>query len=313
VVISTEEVDMRLSRWGRSPYETQEDLRIEREALEKHVEVLAEGADAEIVVVHSKITAGQKLLDAAPSLELLITTTSGTDHIDLGLMAGAGVAVCRLPGPRRDAVVEATMGMIIWGLRRFGVMDDWARRGRWGRGLLPEVAPRLLSSARVGVVGLGVIGEEIERRLTHAGAEVWGCDPSGIPDHLRASSIDEMLGHCDVVSLHCDLNSGSAGMISASRLAGAHPGLILVNTARGGLVDTAAALQAVQQGGLAGLCLDVFPDEPTDLGPFAAHPRVLVTPHAAGYHDQLADLIREDLEAVVQAWVHRQPLPNVVR
>lgn len=301
---------MRLSRWGWSPYETSEDALQEARALSDLVEVGQGRSDAEVVVLHSKIPAGRALLDAAPSMKLLITTTSGTDHIDLNLMRSAGVTVCRLPEARRDAVVEATTGMLIWGLRGFGVLDKWASDGHWGRKNLPQLAPRLLQSSRIGVVGLGVIGQEVARRLSGVGAEVWGADPRGVPDGLTTSSLSEMARGCDALTLHCDLNPTTEGLISRSILADCSPRLVLVNTARGRLVDTRAALEAVQENRLGGLCLDVFPDEPTDLSVFGANERVFVSPHSAGFHAGLSQRIREGIVGAVTAWVRGEDVPH---
>ena len=303
---------MRLSRWGWSPYETDDDRAAESEVLSPIVEVVSDQSDAEVVVVHSKIVAGPGLLDAAPSLQLLITTTSGTDHIDLAAMRDAGVTVCRLPLARRDAVVEATIGMLIWGLRGFGVMDDWAQRGDWGRPMLPQLEPRLMQSARVGVVGLGVIGRQVVRTLSAMGAEVWGADPRGGLDGVKSATLVEMVRGCDAVTLHCDLNPSSENLISAEILGVCSPRLVLVNTARGRLVDTGAALDAVHAGRLAGLCLDVYPQEPVDLKAFAQHPRVFVSPHSAGYHVGLGRMVREGLERTVSAWLNGESLPYSV-
>lgn len=299
---------MRLSRWGWSPYETDDDRAAEAEVLSPLVEVVPDRSDAEIVVVHSKIPAGPSLLEAAPSLQLLVTTTSGTDHIDLAAMRDAGVTVCRLPLVRRDAVVEAAIGMLIWGLRGFGVMDDWAQRGEWGRPLLPQLEPRLIRSAVVGVVGLGVIGSQVARSLGAMGAEVWGTDPRGGMDGVKSATVAEMVRSCDAVSLHCDLNPSSENIISGGLLNECSPKLVLVNTARGRLVDTRSALAAVHAGRLAGLGLDVFPQEPTDLKEFAQHPRVFVSPHSAGYHAGLGRMVREGLVRTVSAWIRRERL-----
>ena len=299
---------MRLSRWGWSPYETDDDRAAEAEVLSPLVEVGPDRSDAEIVVVHSKIQAGPSLLEAAPSLQLLVTTTSGTDHIDLAAMRDAGVTVCRLPLVRRDAVVEAAIGMLIWGLRGFGVMDDWAQRGEWGRPLLPQLEPRLIGSAVVGVVGLGVIGSQVATSLGAMGAEVWGTDPRGGMDGVKSATLAEMVRSCDAVTLHCDLNPSSENIISGGLLGECSHRLVLVNTARGRLVDTRAALAAVHAGRLAGLGLDVFPDEPADLKEFAQHPRVFVSPHSAGYHVGLGRMVREGLVRTVSTWIRGERL-----
>jgi len=302
---------MRLSRWGRSPYETDADIGLEAEALSRLVTLVPEGADAEIVVVHSKIPMGPDQHGRAPSLRLILTTTSGTDHIDLNHFEGRGIAVARLPEARRDAVVDATIGMLVWGLRRMGPLQGAADRGEWVRSSLPALGPIGLRGARVGLVGLGVIGRVVAEVLAVLGSEVWGCDPAGLPDGVQAASIEEMLGHCDAVSLHCDLNDSTLGLLSGERLSVSHPDLVIVNTARGALVDVGAALSLLKGDRLGGLALDVFPEEPWGMMA-QGDERVLCTPHAAGYHTTLPKKVREGLCAAVTAFLREQPIPHRV-
>jgi phosphoglycerate dehydrogenase-like enzyme len=302
---------MRLSRWGRSPYETESDIRLEADALSRLVTLVPEGADAEIVVVHSKIPMGPEQHGQAPSLRLILTTTSGTDHIDLEHFQDRGIVVGRLPEARRDAVVDATIGMLVWGLRRIGPMQRAADRGEWVRSSLPALAPIGLRGARVGLVGLGVIGRVVAEVLTALGSEVWGSDPAGLPHGVQAASIEEMLGHCDAVSLHCDLNESTLGLLSAERLSVSHPDLVIVNTARGALVDVGAALALLNEDRLGGLALDVFPEEPW--GMMAQRDeRVMLTPHAAGFHTTLSKKVQEGLCAAVTAFLQEQPIPHRV-
>ncbi len=302
---------MRLSRWGRSPYETEPDIRFEAEALSRLVTLVPEGADAEIVVVHSKIPMGPEQHGQAPSLRLVLTTTSGTDHIDLNHFQERGITVGRLPEARRDAVVDATIGMLVWGLRRMGPQQRASDRGEWIRSSLPQLAPIGLRGARVGLVGLGVIGSAVAEILATLGTEVWGADPAGLPDLVQAASIEEMLGHCDAISLHCDLNDSTIGLLSRERLVRSHPDLVVVNTARGALVDVGAAISLLKEGCLGGLALDVFPEEPW--GQMAqAHERVMFTPHAAGFHTTLSKKVREGLCAAVTAFLQEKPIPHQV-
>jgi len=277
------------------------------------VEVLPEGADAEIIVVHSKIPFGAAELKRAPSTRLLITTTSGTDHIDLDHMNRVGIRVARLPEARRDAVVDATLGMLIWGLRRMGPMQKRAQDGQWARSELPIFAPIGLRRARVGVVGLGVIGQRVAEALGMLGAEVWGADPAGVVDGVREVGLSEMLGHCDAVTLHCDLNPTSANLVSKEKLEAAHPGLVLVNTARGGIVDVDAAVTMLRNDLLGAVALDVFPEEPwPHMNWVDDHPALMMLPHAAGYHVGLARSIREGLCAAVEAFVSGRRIPHRV-
>ena len=168
---------MRLSRWGQSPYETSEDLALEAEELVHWVDLVPPAADAEVVVVHSKIPFGARECDRTPSLRMLVTTTSGTDHIDLGAAQTRGVAVVRLPLARANAVVDATLAMLIWGLRRMGVHQQLASDGTWGREQLHQLAPVGLAGSKVGLVGQGVIGARVATVLNVLGCEVFASDP----------------------------------------------------------------------------------------------------------------------------------------
>jgi D-3-phosphoglycerate dehydrogenase len=304
---------MRLSRWGRSAYETDEDISAEAVALSEIVTVLPTAQDAEIVVVHSQIRFGAAQLDRAPSLRLLITTTSGTDHIDLAAMQAREVVVARLPLARRDAVGETTIGMLLWGLHRWGALDAAAREGTWARGELPRLAPRLLNSGPIGLVGLGVIGCHVAKLLLALGVEVWGTDPRGVPDGVRATPLEALLSDCAAVSLHCSLNPSSRGLIGESELAKCRRGLVLVNTARGGLVDTASAIVALDMGRLSALCLDVFEAEPHPrMNAVRGRPGLWLHPHAAGFHRDLSTAIRTGLMQAVGAFVRGKAPPHVV-
>ncbi len=302
---------MRLSRWGRSPYETEDDIALEEETLRGVVTLAPEGADAEIVVVHSKIPMGPEEHGRAPSLRLLVTTTSGTDHIDLGHFRERGVVVARLPEARRDAVVDSTLGMLIWGMRRFGDLQESSRRNEWARGELPALKPVGLKGARIGVVGLGLIGRRVAEVLQSFGAEVWGLDPRGLPEGMAEASLPEMLGHCDGVSFHCSLNPSTNGLVGKTELDGAHPDLVLVNTARGAVLDVRAAVRQVELGRLGAVAVDVFPEEPWR-HMAAGHPRILFLPHAAGYHTGLAEGVRSGLRAAVDAFVRGCRPPHEV-
>jgi phosphoglycerate dehydrogenase-like enzyme len=301
---------MRLSRWGLSPYETAKDIEIEANGLAPFVSIVDPRADAEIVVIHSKITFGVLELAQSPSTRLVVTTTSGTDHIDRECMASRGIVVARLPEARRDAVVDATIGMLIWGLRRRGILEREARQGVWARDQLSSFGPVGLRDCTVGIVGLGVIGRQLATVLTALGCRMVGMDPKGVPDGMGERDLKAMLDECDAITFHCDLNSTSLNMLSAERLHQARRGLVIVNTARGGLVDVNAAIRALQDGQLGALALDVFPEEPfPQMASMASHPQLLFTPHSAGYHTMLPEKIRRGICRAVSAFVAGEPVP----
>lgn len=299
----------RLSRWVVSSYETEADMNAEHEALSPLVAVVGLKADAEILVVTSSIRVDAALLDQAPSARLVITTTSGHDHLDLAALRSRNIAACRLPMVRRDAVVESALGMILEGLRCNDDYREAAAEGAWIRHRMPALSPKTITGARIGVVGFGVIGARMYEVLQALGAEVWGQDPAGIPAGVRSADLVEMVQHCDAVSLHCRLTDDNRGMINGPLLARARSDLVLVNTARGGLLDVDAAVSALDNGQLRFLGVDVFPEEPWPRLAAAARPGVLFTPHASGYHVGLPRMVREGLSAVVGAWVSRAALP----
>lgn len=266
-----------LCRWGRAEYEV--------DALhEMGVEIVDDPARAEVIVVPST---RRVLASDVPRARLVITTTSGFDNLDVVGLRAAGVRCARLPLARRDAVVETAMGMILAMTRRFGPFQEAAGRGAWERARLPEY--RAVCLGRVGVVGLGVIGSKMCSVLDALGAEIVPCRRG-----------DPLPVDVDVLTLHCSLDAHNERMIDGDALRRLRPGAVLVNTARGRLVDLEAAMQAVRAGHLGGLGIDVFPREPAELAPLV-HPRVLVTPHAAGWHPALGRAIADGVATAVRA------------
>ncbi|MFT5682144.1 MAG: D-3-phosphoglycerate dehydrogenase [Myxococcota bacterium] len=299
----------RLSRWVVSSYETEADIAAEVAAIGDRATVVGLKADAEILVVTSSIRVDAALLASTPSARLVITTTSGYDHLDLPLLAARGIAACRLPLVRRDAVVEASLSMLIEGLRCVDAYREAAEAGQWIRHRMPQLAPKTLTGSRIGLVGLGVIGQRMAEVLGVLGAEVWGLDPAGVPDGVRPASLAELVSQCDAVSLHCRLTADNRQMIDAEVLQSSAPGLVLVNTARGGLLDVDACIAALDAGRLQALGVDVFPEEPWPRLADATRPGVLFTPHAAGYHTRLPLRVREGIVAAVEAWTTGLSLP----
>ena len=276
-----------LCRWGQADYE-QGPLC----GLPEGVRLVDDPGAAEVVVVPStrRVVPGD-----VPRARLVITTTSGFDNLDVPALGAAGVRCARLPLVRRDAVVETTLGMILALTRRFGPFREAARSGVWDRPNLHRYDARLLG--RVGVVGMGVIGTKVAAVLRSLGAEV-----------VELREGDRIPGDVDVLTLHASLKTSSLNLVNAEVIAGMRRAAILVNTARGKLLDLDAAYAAVRAGHLGGLAVDTFPEEPTNLAPFD-HPAVIVTPHAAGWHPQLGARISEGVAVAVAALMARQPVP----
>lgn len=277
---------LRLCRWTRADYETAPLREVEG------VEFVDDHASADVVVVPST----RRVVPAdVPRARLVITTTSGFDNLDVPGLRAQGVRCARLPLARRDAVVQTTLAMALSLSRRLGDFGRTARAGTWDRRNLGRYDARLVR--RVAVVGLGVIGTEVARAFSALGSEV-----------LEVRRGNPLPTDVDLLTLHCSLDRHNEGMVGAATLAALRPGTILVNTARGKLVDAHAAREALLAGHLGGLGLDVFPEEPADLSAFT-HDRCVVTPHAAGWHPGLGEAIAEGVEQAVRALLRGEPVP----
>ena len=280
-------------RWGQAEYERGPLL-----GLSEGVEVVTaagEGApleEADVVVVPSVTRVTRAHLPRLSRCRLVLTITSGFDHVDVDALLEAGIACARLPLVRRDAVVETALGMIFSLTRRLGVLQQAAREGRWECSRLAEHGATLLG--RVGVVGVGVIGTRMCEVLTALGADVVPCR-RGDPVPLDV----------DVLTLHCSLTPENERIVDPFAL---RPGAVLVNTARGRLLDVDRTLAAVRAGHLAGVGLDVFPRKPADLAALA-HPRIVLTPHAAGWHPRLGERVSEGVAEAVRALIAGEPVP----
>lgn len=307
-------------RWGQSAYETDLDLSREEQGaaglgLSWRAQPESEAPDLQgigALVVTSRVRVDRAILSAFEG-SLVLTTTSGTDHIDLVAAAARGIAVGRCPLARRDPVVEHALGAMIGLMRHQPAFQEAARAGRWARSELPGLAPRTLRGAPVLVVGLGVIGRRMAEVLQALGAEVWGVDPAGVPPGVGAVDLDDALPEAAAVTVHCSLTPTSRSLLDERRIGRMADHAVLVNTARGPIVDVAAAVRAVQEGRLRGVHVDVFPREPwPDLQTASRHPAVWLTPHASGYDHHLGRRVADEVVQSLRAWSRREPLPHLV-
>ncbi|MCB9741010.1 MAG: hypothetical protein H6741_17065 [Alphaproteobacteria bacterium] len=303
-----------LLRWGRSAYETDEALALERRLLEPlGVEVRRhEGPKpplqgVELLATTSKVRVDEAVLEGASALRMVVTTTSGHEHIDAAAARARGLTVARCPLARRDAVVDTTLAMGLSLLRRLPAFDARAEADVWARGELPALAPRLVRGLVVGVVGVGVIGARVAELWAALGAEVLLCDPR-LSDSL---SLAELLERAELLTLHCALTPGSDWLIDAEALASMREGAILLNTARGRCVDVQALATAPHLGGVG---LDVFPVEPWPaLAELKARGDVYVLPHAAGYHPGLGEAVAREVAETVRCFLAGEGVPAEVR
>ncbi|MBT3218010.1 MAG: hypothetical protein HN348_02885 [Proteobacteria bacterium] len=313
--------------WGASAYTTAAELELEQQMVSDLGLGWSEWRDknsfppdlarADVLVVSSSVRVDDEVLDSFGG-SLILTTTNGYDHLDLARCRVRGIQVARMPLARRDAVVEHSLGMMIALMRRFPSLQRAAEEGQWVRGLLPELNPCGLGGARVAVLGLGVIGRRMAEVLHCFGAEVLGVDVAlgsrsyveEVGRHVSLVSLEIALQQADVVTAHCSLTPSSREILSAEKLAILRQGAIVINTARGSVLDVQTALAMVESGHLAGLAVDVFPVEPyPQLAEGAAVPGVFFSPHSSGYTTNLGANLIEDTKIALSAWLRGDAVP----
>lgn len=243
---------------------------------------------AEALIVRGDATVTADDIAAAPNLRVIGRSGIGVDNVDVAAASTRGIPVVVAPGAGARAVAEGAFALALALIKRLPELDRAVREGDWELRDRAEIGD--VVGATVGIVGYGRIGRELADLARSVGMHVLAYDPNV---DEAATPLDVVFELSDVVSLHVPLNDETRGLVGPALLGRAKRGLILVNTARGGLVSSLDdLLDALESGRLGGVGLDVFDEEPPDPShPLFAHPRVLVTPHALG-------LTRSSREAV---------------
>ncbi|MEZ5906806.1 MAG: NAD(P)-dependent oxidoreductase [Geminicoccaceae bacterium] len=232
------------------------------------------------ILWHALAPVTAELIEAAPRLRLIQKWGVGLNTIDLAAAQARGIRVANMPGTNTRAVVELTLLLMLASLRRLAEVDPALRRGRWAPPLATMEALGELAGRRVGLVGMGAVPQMLAPILAAMAAEPVYWSRTENPDApARYLPLAELLATSDIVSLHLPLTEDTTGLVDVRAI---KPGAILVNTARGGLVDEPALIEALRAGRLGAAGLDVFEAEPIDPeNPLLALPNVIVTPHLA--------------------------------
>ena len=217
------------------------------------------------------------LMEEAPRLRVIGRAGVGVDNIDVATATRRGIPVVNAPAAATASVAELTMGLLVAVARDFGSQIPAVKAGEWkkaGNGME-------LSGRTLGFVGYGRIAREVAVRAKAFGMKVQAHDPflTESPDGTPLLPLDRLLATSDVVSLHANLTPENRHLINATTLARMRKGAILLNVARGALVDEEALLAALESGHIAGAGLDVFEDEPPRRAPLLGHPKVVPLPH----------------------------------
>ncbi|NBB84261.1 MAG: 3-phosphoglycerate dehydrogenase [Alphaproteobacteria bacterium] len=262
------------------------------ELVDRPEDLTAAVADARALVVRNRTQVTRDLLAAASKLKAVGRLGVGLDNIDQEACRAAGVAVLPATGANDVAVAEYVIAAILT-LRRgaYGATAEVAA-GDWPR---QRLIGREVSGATLGLVGFGGIARKVAVRAAALGMDLIAHDPAIGPDDpvweefgvARTGDLDALLDAADAVSLHVPLTDATRGLIGPRALDRMKPGAILVNTARGGVVDEAALVGALKAGRLGGAALDVFAEEPVGPhNPFDGVPSLILTPHIAGVTEE---------------------------
>nr|WP_274708956.1 NAD(P)-dependent oxidoreductase [Variovorax sp. S12S4] len=233
-----------------------------------------------IIVRYGKV--GASVMDAAPSLKVISKHGSGTDTIDKAAASVRGIEVVAAVGANAAAVAEQALALLLACAKSVVALDARMHSGHWDKATHKSLE---LGGRTIGLVGLGAIGMRFARTADALGMRVLGFDPfaKNLPAHVEAVDLATLWRESDAISLHCPLTEDNRGLLNAQTLAQCKRGVIVVNTARGGLIDEDALLEAVRSGQVAMAGLDSFAVEPMAPGhPFQGEKRIVLSPHIGG-------------------------------
>ncbi|QOF76472.1 NAD(P)-dependent oxidoreductase [Variovorax sp. 38R] len=233
-----------------------------------------------IIVRYGKV--GAAVMDAAPSLQVISKHGSGTDTIDKVAASARGIEVVAAVGANAAAVAEQALALLLACAKSVVALDGRMHAGHWDKATHKSLE---LGGRTIGLVGLGAIGLRFARMVDALGMRVLGFDPfaKDLPAHVQAVDLATLWRESDAISLHCPLTEDNRGLLNAQTLAQCKRGLIVVNTARGGLIDEEALLAALHAGQVSMAGLDSFAVEPMAPGhPFQGDKHIVLSPHIGG-------------------------------
>jgi D-3-phosphoglycerate dehydrogenase / 2-oxoglutarate reductase len=233
-----------------------------------------------IIVRYGKV--GAAAMDAAPSLKVISKHGSGTDTIDKLAAAKRGIEVVAAVGANAAAVAEHAMALLLACAKSIVPLNERMHAGHWDKATHKSIE---LEGRTVGVIGLGAIGLRFARMAHAMGMRVLGHDPyaKDLPEYVEPVALEALWRESDAISLHCPLTSDNTRFLNARTLSSCKKGVIIVNTARGGLIDEQDLLAAVRSGQVGSAGLDSFEVEPmTANHPFQGEPRIVLSPHIGG-------------------------------
>ena len=276
--------------------------------------LLAAVPEADALLVRSATTVDAEVLAAAPKLKIVARAGVGLDNVDVDAATARGVLVVNAPTSNIHSAAEHALALMLAAARQIPAADATLREHTWKRSSFSGTE---IFGKTVGVVGLGRIGQLVAQRLAAFGTHIVAYDP--YVSQARAAqlgiellTLDELLGRADFISVHLPKTQETAGLIGKEALAKTKPGVIIVNAARGGLIDEQALADAVTSGHVRGAGLDVFSTEPCTDSPLFELPQVVVTPHLGASTAEAQDRAGTDVAASVKLALAGEFVPDAV-
>ena len=270
------------------------------------------GADA--LLVRSATTVDAEVIAAAPKLKIIARAGVGLDNVDVDAATAAGVLVVNAPTSNIHSAAEHAIALMLSAARQIPAADASLREHAWKRSAFNGTE---IYGKTVGVVGLGRIGQLVAARLAAFGTHVIAYDPYVPPARaaqlgIELLPLDDVLARADFISVHLPKTKETAGLLGAEALAKTKPGVIIVNAARGGLIDEQALADAITRGHVRGAGLDVFATEPCTDSPLFDLPQAVVTPHLGASTSEAQDRAGTDVAASVRLALAGEFVPDAV-
>lgn len=274
----------------------------------------ADLADADALLVRSATKVDAALLSSAPQLRIVARAGTGVDNVDVAAASAHGILVVNAPGANSISVAEHACALMLALARSVPAADRAMKEGRWEK---KRFLGTELRGKTLGVAGLGRIGQEVAQRARGFGMRVIAHDPYISKDialglGVELMSLDNVCATADYLSLHLPSTSETKHMFDAARFARCKPGLRIINTARGELIDEDALRRAIEEGIVAGAGLDVFEKEPPADWALAQLPQVIATPHIAASTEEAQELVGTETAATVRDFLRDGIVRNAV-